>query len=415
MRIALLVVLSGCVAKIESDTGVTTEILARLDADDAQLAALEAAVDPTPEDRELTASDIQVVKALVADCRSGGCVRHDTLAADVAAALAVDSLDDVVRVISTDTNYPVSSAQDLEATLKLLDSYRIGAGARVTIQLADGDYDFTAADVVAPLEIRHPDGASIYIVGNLTRYAAVKLEFPASTDGIVVDHGHALGLLAGVTVLGPNLNRDAPAHGILARNGSTITVGDNTLVEGFVFGVEADKGSVVDANPSVFVSGWLTVTACVYGVSADHSSFISARYVESSSNAGFGFIATNSSAIDADYANASSNLTGMTSGSASAIEATYSTSSNNTSFGYEVHQNSYADAAGAISRDNLYGVMVEGYGYLDMLGGKITGSTSTDLIQQAMGAIAVNPETEIPGSVIHAYNAPDDYIVDLPY
>ena len=88
-----------------------------------------------------------------------------------------------VRLLDTDTTYTVSTPAELDATLDTVDGYRIGRDTTVTIQFTAGTYAFSDA-----LEIRHPDGASIHLVGDETYPGQVVLQF-AGTDGVVVQEG----------------------------------------------------------------------------------------------------------------------------------------------------------------------------------------------------------------------------------
>ncbi|MFH1467773.1 MAG: hypothetical protein ABIO70_25530, partial [Pseudomonadota bacterium] len=145
-----------------------------------------------------------------------------------------------VALVSTDTIIAVADEAALTAALTALDGLRIARGATVTLELASGT--FTLGE---PLDLGHADGARVVVQGAGT--GATTLYFPAS-DGILLQHGAALGYLGDLTILGTGGDHD----GIQVLDGAALHLG-NVGVQDFggaclraagAAAVRADEGLV---------------------------------------------------------------------------------------------------------------------------------------------------------------------------
>src|SRR5688572_13344209 len=91
------------------------------------------------------------------------------------------------RVIREDLTISLTQADGstcLIAELTELDDFRIASTAVVTIELAEGTYDCPET-----VEISHPNGNRLEIVGAGATVADVVLTFPANQTGIQLEYG----------------------------------------------------------------------------------------------------------------------------------------------------------------------------------------------------------------------------------
>lgn len=161
-------------------------------------------------------------------------------------------------LILADTTVSVpSQVPSISGALKYLSEAVIAAD--VTIQVADGTYNLGAGQ----LDLNHPFGGRISLIGNTTTPANVTLTFGAipfpptfpylnpDSGSIYVNSGCTFGLIDGFTITGPTGNTSVFGHcAILAFNGN-ITLGPNLAITGFYFCVAADSnGSIVGQGTS---------------------------------------------------------------------------------------------------------------------------------------------------------------------
>ena len=239
-------------------------------------------------------------------------------------------LIDVDTTIAVPADYP-----DVSAALASLDGTFIAADAIVTITIADGTYAHAA-----PVEIRHPQGSNIAILGNLSNPDNVVLEF-TGTDGVVLDNGRTLGLLDGVTLRGTSVEK-----GIHLSLDSALRLGPEVVVEMFGNNVQVNDGST-------FYGDSLTVRdADVHGVVVQRGSNAYLEGATSINNGSLGIYATGTSTIRANYATVTGNGgTGVRSQNGSSISASHSVSNNNTR-GFMAEYNSLIYANGATATNN---------------------------------------------------------------
>lgn len=257
----------------------------------------------------------------------------DAAAAAAAAAQAntdIDAHDTRISAIeadyltAADLSAPTLVGSDLTITvpgdfptipdaIESLDNAWISPGATVTVQLLPGDHVLTE-----PLEIRHPHGDRIHLVGSGNR-----LIFPQS-DGIVVSGGHAVGLVDEVLIEG---GFSPGTRGVVATLGSRIRLGTAVQVAGFGgSGVVADAGSVILADG-----------------------------VLSSFNDGYGFLADRGSVLVAALTNTQNNQGGYGALRSSTLLAPQSIASDDIDVGYDAGDNSFVDASATQTSNNRNG------------------------------------------------------------
>jgi len=167
--------------------------------------------------------------------------------------------------ISSPTTINVSTVSEFASAWASLANAVIAEGGSVTIQFADGTYNFGAAQYL----LNHPFGGRINLVGNTSTPANCVLNFsgPASPytlganmqpgwGAFAVTNGNKLGLIDGFTMNGPGMSA-SNAYGfvcLLAFNGATMTCGPHLVLNNFYSGLAAFFGS------SIFADGGLKVT-----------------------------------------------------------------------------------------------------------------------------------------------------------
>lgn len=138
------------------------------------------------------------------------------------------------------------------SALTALDEAILTAG--VTIQVADGAYNYTTTSI----NLTHPYGRHISIIGNTATPASCSLSFAAlaspptspylnPNSGSIYASGPSNVTINGFSIL---KSGGAPVFGhcgILASDGATINVGTNTIVNGFYADVAALDGGVINA------------------------------------------------------------------------------------------------------------------------------------------------------------------------
>ncbi|MDJ0765802.1 MAG: hypothetical protein QNJ97_22650 [Myxococcota bacterium] len=213
---------------------------------------------------------------------------------------------------------PSDGGQALVDTLRNLERIRILRGATLTIRLFAGDYFFNRqmtgitrlagednSEANVGLEIRHPDGERIHIIGSGSD--STRLVF-TNMHGLLVRDGSSLGLIDAVHLYGDGkigrlFDPDADKQGILAREGSMIRCGSDVRVSEFSrVGVMAFRNSVIYAasvhSESNGSDGF---------VSSDGSS-LEAANAEAKYNEGVGFFAEWNGTITAKGATAGANI-----------------------------------------------------------------------------------------------------------
>lgn len=292
--------------------------------------------------------------------------------------VSVANLNEGRTVIGTTTlNVPLDYPTIQAAVLWLSDK-SITPGETVTIQVANGTYDFTGS----PLILNHPDGAQIRLVGNETTPTNCVLTWTGSSsgvDGIVVSDGHTLGYLNGF-----HITRNAHAGfsnttGVLALNNATIICGLNMRVSNHYYGIAARAGSYVKCLSAVVdgagdVGIWAFVGSTVdcnnatvtntadplnplgFGIQAEYGSAIICTGASASGNKISGFAALSGSSMRAASTTANSNTgSGFFARDGGTIEAHNATANNNTRYGVEELTNGTIFANGITLAGNTLG------------------------------------------------------------
>lgn len=206
---------------------------------------------------------------------------------------------------------------DIQTALAYLKDKRINTDVIVIIQVADGSYDYTST-----IEIKHPDGDKIQILGNTTVAENCTINFSSCDAGLLVANGNKLGLLNGFNLYGGN----SVPYGIVVKDASFLQSGPKIVVNNF-------------SSSGIYVSSHSYINAC---------------YITSSYN-GIGFqIQMNSTAM-VEHATASNNSSyGFFVQYDSFAYAKYATASNNTTYDFYAEVGSFIGAGNANSTTNRY-------------------------------------------------------------
>lgn len=140
-----------------------------------------------------------------------------------------------------------SEYSTIQDALEWLDTRRISRNVSVTIQIADGYYsDYQTVN------LNHPQGDRIQILGNTGTPGNVVLQFGVGSDGFKLSGAGAFGRIDGLTIEGnyPTDSKD----GVKISAASFMTVGPNISISGFANGISLYHSSGCNAY-DIILSG----------------------------------------------------------------------------------------------------------------------------------------------------------------
>ncbi len=187
-----------------------------------------------------------------------------------------------------------------------LDEKTISREVTVTIQVEDGNY--TINDL---LEISHPNGCRIKIIGNLANPEQAILQFTSST-GIFVRNGASIALIDGFKILGPG-SSILHSNGIHAQHNGSIKLGANIIIDGWYSGLVSTWSSYISCASGI------TVKNCYQGIYAYGNSIIYSDNATVSNN-DYGLFSIRNSYIQCNNAIVSNNTIGAFADLMSGIE-----------------------------------------------------------------------------------------------
>ncbi|MCG8550339.1 MAG: hypothetical protein MI799_08055 [Desulfobacterales bacterium] len=199
--------------------------------------------------------------------------------------------------------------------ISYLNDKRIKTGVSLTIQVADGSYQYDET-----ITVNHVDGDKISILGNISDPSLCTLYFNG-VSGLTVSYGNKLRLFDGFKIVG---NQTPYTNGIQIEYQSFLTTGDAIVVQSF--------GNI--------------------GILASHNSTIVAGTIESSNNGSFGFYSVYNSLIKARDSIATGNSDYNYAVNVSGTIDADGSSSSNSHFGYHASNNGYISARDTISSNN---------------------------------------------------------------
>jgi hypothetical protein len=222
------------------------------------------------------------------------------------------------------------AGRSLAETLAAIEDWTIPPGARVQVQLPDGEH--AVGNTIA---LRHPDGARIAIVGNKERPERCRIVSERGHDLIYVGQNHVLGWIDGVTIDQVSRANRGLGSALLADEGGVILTGQKVKITGSYYGVTARRNGIVrcgmitvekggDCNYFAFQGGHISAPGATAHAASDPTK-----------NLGSGFVAEYGGSIDCEGAQSSYNdLAGFTALSGGSIRAYWSRAQRNGVAGY---------------------------------------------------------------------------------
>lgn len=269
---------------------------------------------------------------------------------------------------STTLSVPSDYANINEALASLHDKF-IANDAIVTIQVEDCSnqvYD-------APIEILHPHGKQIEILGNTADPASCVLQFNGSS-GFDISSKRKLRLLNGFHIKG---NRVNTTHGVGATKGASIRLGANTIISGFYNGIEATFNGRIYANTVLINKN------AGSGVVSQYSGFVQANGTQSKENDLHGFYAVDGGIIEANQSKGLSNTVhGYFSENFGHIQSQEAEASGNANTGFFATGKSFLDATSGVANNNPTGFQCDYSGYV-----KQAGSTESSSVEGYIPAV----------------------------
>ena len=206
--------------------------------------------------------------------------------------------------------------------LDALTSHKIDRNVIVTIQIADGTYTSSA------IEIEHPNGSQIHIIGNTTNNNSVVINFNNGENGFAVKNGNKLGFLDGVTLVGNNQT----GYGLYAFGSGNISCGENISISNF------NRGLFATSNSHIFCIGIAISYSGDNGITCDSGSVVRANNSIITNSGGMGVMVSSQSLVNVSGATISSNSrSGAAADMGSVIIADNLTSQSNGEYGVTAH------------------------------------------------------------------------------
>jgi hypothetical protein len=181
---------------------------------------------------------------------------------------------------------------DIQAALDYLNDKRIAGNAIVTIQVADGIYNYTST-----IEVKHSEGGQIQILGNVSNPNNCLLNFSGCNQGFLIQNGNKIGLIDGFKLYGNGTVQE----GVYVTRGSYAKCGANLIVDNF------ERGIFVHYNSYAMVTS-TAINNSYAGIAAEYDSSIYAMYAVATGN-NRGFWANRCSTINAVGVVSSGNTT----------------------------------------------------------------------------------------------------------
>lgn len=194
----------------------------------------------------------------------------------------IETIEDDPRPswITTDTTWTIASSggdyTSIAAAVEATREVRVRPDAVLTLDVADGTWTLTGT-----VNLDHPDGANIELVGNEADPSKVVVNAASSSSAFVVRDGHGFGRIAGFTLRSASTD----GVGLQVTNGAWASA-DALVVEGFDACVEALLGGVLTVN-----SGGLTASDCDEGIRARLGGIVQAQTSDVSDTNRYGVLA----------------------------------------------------------------------------------------------------------------------------
>jgi hypothetical protein len=187
---------------------------------------------------------------------------------------------------------PTAACTSLTSAWSYIKYARIAVGASITISL-QSNY---SESFNTSFSLDHPFGAQIFIIGNDTSQIA---SFPKAGAGFVLDTGHTLGGLEGLTIVGPTKGSNGtPA--VEVKDKALLSNASNLYIQSFDIGLETDSGEINNVS-ALYLHQFITggVLSSGHGAVINITGAITIEGNNTSSNVpAYGFEATQGGSIN---------------------------------------------------------------------------------------------------------------------
>jgi len=256
-----------------------------------------------------------------------------------------------VQIEESTTLAVPSDYANINDALAYLHDKLIANNAVVTIQVDDCSNQVYNQ----PIEIIHPHGKQIEIIGNVSNPSNCVLQFNGSS-GFEIAHKRKLRLLNGFHIQG---DRTAGTSGVSATKGAGIRIGAATAISDFHNGVEASLSGRVYAN-TVLISD-----NTGSGVVSKYSGFVQANGAQSKNNELHGFHSVDGGIMQANNSKALGNkVNGYFSENFGHIQSNEAEANNNLDSGFFATGKAYLDAHASTANNNPTGFQCDYNGYM---------------------------------------------------
>ncbi len=237
---------------------------------------------------------------------------------------------------------------------------RIADAAYLHFSISTQNANF-AETFTGPFSLDHGSGALISIIGDVVDN--ITLNFPAFSNGLVIDTGHTIGTISGVQITGvlTAASFESYTGGIQMASGNISNL-TNAIISQFTQGINATEGSTIVAYQG------LEITACMNGIQASYSSSVIApaahitlgAYQGGASTEGIGLLAGENATIDCENAiigNATNFGQGVVAQNGGVVNVS-STTISEWRAGCYADSKGHIDAEGATLKNNTYDISV---------------------------------------------------------
>lgn len=321
-------------------------------------------------------------------------------------------------------NVPAQFA-DINAALVWLKSYSI-ADCTVTIKVNSASSSYSA-----PVNMTHPDGHNIQIIGNVADPTLCVLTFN-DCDGFTAYAGANIGLLDGFKIMSNRWISHGVwtmpgTSGIRASNGGVIRCGSSVIVEKCYYGYHASQGGAIYCEAGVkanecgdggffaFMGGSIEISGVSYSENCkDAANNLGFGYIAEAGgtlrcdlgigryNHRAGFFANTNGSIWAHGATARFNGTGVLgaengqgvlTGCGGVVEADGIVASDNYGEGVLADHKSIVRVPSSTINNNYRGAFARSLSYIDLRGTAVTNNNQEGALASVMGCINTQSAT----------------------
>lgn len=226
--------------------------------------------------------------------------------------------------------WPARYGLNLTDALTAVLDWEIPASSRLILRLDNGLHE-----LLKSLQVRHPDGQRLAIIGNPGRPDLCRILWSKSEDAFYVPAGCHLGEVNGITMVHDNPQRRGHGSAFLADSDGTIQCGRSLVIRGFYYGFQARYGGVIRCRGAQCHDAGDAAYFAFNGGHIDAADSIAINARDDKLRLGSGYVAEYGGTINAEGAAAINNaLAGFNALSNGTIRAYHSKAEHNGVAGY---------------------------------------------------------------------------------